>query len=79
VDTSVIFDAFRELPQDGRLEGLCQLWDQMLDEGWVPAIDDERKAELDRRWEQFRANPASGRTWDQVRDGHRDPLTWRYR
>jgi putative addiction module component (TIGR02574 family) len=66
MDTTAILEAFRALPPDKRLEVLCQLWDQLLDDGWMPPLDDERKAELDRRWANFRANPASGLTWEQV-------------
>jgi putative addiction module component (TIGR02574 family) len=58
--------AFQTLTLEERLELLFQLWDQVVDEGWQPVLDDELKAELDRRWENFRANPSSGRTWDQV-------------
>jgi putative addiction module component (TIGR02574 family) len=58
--------AFQALPLEERLELLWQLWDQLLDDGWKPALDDERKAELDRRWANYCANPESGLTWEQV-------------
>lgn len=64
--SSAILEAFRELPQPSRLELLGQLWDQLVDDGWTPTLDDARKAELDRRWQAFCADPQTGLTWDQV-------------
>lgn len=66
MDTSVIFDAFQSLPRESRVELLCQLWDQVTDDVWVPPLSSERKAELDRRWAKFSADRSSGQTWDQV-------------
>ncbi len=66
MDKAATLEAFQTLPLDDRLELLFPLWDQVLADGWTPAIDDELKAELDRRWANYRANPASGRTWEQV-------------
>jgi putative addiction module component (TIGR02574 family) len=66
MDTTALVQAFGALPPEDRLELLYQLWDQLLDDGWKPTLDDERKAELERRWAKFRASPASGLTWDQV-------------
>ena len=51
---------------EDRLEVLFQMWDQLLDEGWQPALSDKVKSELDRRWADFRANPGSGLSEDQV-------------
>lgn len=66
MDTNVIVDAFRSLPQETRVELLCQLWDQVTDEGWIPELSDARKAELDRRWAEFSADRSSGLSWDQI-------------
>ncbi|MCI0465107.1 MAG: addiction module protein [Gemmataceae bacterium] len=66
MDTTATLQAFQTLPLEDRLELLFQLWDQVLDDGWKPTLDDELKAELDRRWANYRANPASGLTWEQV-------------
>ena len=66
MNASAILESFRQLPQPDRLELLGQLWDQLLDDGWTPTLGDARKAELDRRWEAFRADPQSGLTWDEV-------------
>jgi putative addiction module component (TIGR02574 family) len=73
MDTTAALQAFQALPLEDRLELLFQLWDQLLDDGWRPTLDDELKAELDRRWANFRANPESGLTWDQVRAHVRRP------
>jgi putative addiction module component (TIGR02574 family) len=66
VDIQATLQAVRALPLPDRLELLCQLWDQFLDEGLEPALSDEVQAELDRRWAKFQANPESGLSWEQV-------------
>jgi putative addiction module component (TIGR02574 family) len=66
VDTTATLQAVQTLSLPERLELLFQLWDQLLDEGWEPGLTDELKAELDRRWANYQANPASGLTWEQV-------------
>lgn len=66
MDTTATLQAFQTLPLEDRLELLFELWDQVLADGWKPTIDDELKAELDRRWANYQANPASGLTWEQV-------------
>lgn len=66
MDTTATRQAFQQLPFKNRLELLFELWDLLLDDGWQPTIDDELKAELDRRWANYRANPTSGLTWEQV-------------
>ncbi len=73
MDTTTALQAFRSLPFPNRVELLFELWDQLLDEGWQPTLDDETKAELERRWQSFRANPESGLTWEQVVEHVRRP------
>jgi putative addiction module component (TIGR02574 family) len=53
MDTSTALQAFQTLPMTDRVELLCQLWDQLLDDGWQPRLDDGLKAELDRRWANY--------------------------
>jgi putative addiction module component (TIGR02574 family) len=66
MDTAATLEAVQTLPLEERLALLFQLWDRFLDEGWEPALTEDLKAELERRWANYRANPASGRTWEQV-------------
>lgn len=66
MDTTATLQAIQEYPLEDRLQLLFQLWDQLLDEGWKPSVDEQRKLELDRRWANFRAHPESGLTWEQV-------------
>jgi putative addiction module component (TIGR02574 family) len=66
MDTTATVQAFQALPMEERLELLFELWDRLLDDGWKPTLDDELQAALERRWAHFRANPASGLTWDEV-------------
>lgn len=49
-----------------KLDFLFGLWDQLVADGWKPTMSAELKAELDRRWRNYQANPESGLTWDQI-------------
>lgn len=51
---------------DRRLEFVFQVWDDILDAGWQPTLTEELKAELDRRWADYQANPSDVRTWEQI-------------
>jgi putative addiction module component (TIGR02574 family) len=51
---------------EDRLDLLYGLWDQLVDEGFKPSLSPELKEEIDRRWANYRANPSSGLTWEQV-------------
>jgi putative addiction module component (TIGR02574 family) len=73
MDTASALQAFQSLPLEERLELLFQMRDQLLDDGWKPSIDDELKADLDRRWASHQANPGSGLTWEQVKAHVRRP------
>ena len=66
MNTTATLQEIRSWPIENRLELVFQAWDQLLDDGWQPTLDDETKAELDRRWADYRANPGSGLTWEQV-------------
>ena len=66
MDKIATLQALQKEPLEDRLELLLQLWDQLLDEGWNQPFDEQRKTELNRRWENFLAHPESGLTWEQV-------------
>jgi putative addiction module component (TIGR02574 family) len=71
MNTTAALQALQGFPLEARVEILFQLWDQLLDAGWKPELDEEFKAELEQRWQDHQANPASGKTWDQVLEGIR--------
>ena len=51
-----------------RLQLVEALWDSIArEEGSLP-VPDEKRAELRRRKERFSRHPASGRTWEQVKE-----------
>ena len=66
MSNTVSLDSVKNLPLPDRLDVIFDLWDEFLDEGWEPDLDDELKAELDRRWANYQANPQSGRSWEHV-------------
>lgn len=66
MDQQTVWEAVQSWPVEDRIEFASRLWDQIVDAGWQPELTDELKAELDRRWANFQANPDSGLTWEQV-------------
>jgi putative addiction module component (TIGR02574 family) len=50
-----------------RLQLVSDLWDSLAGEDATPAISTTKRDELRRRKEHFLSNPASGRTWEEVR------------
>ena len=63
---SALLAEVRSWPLPKWLEFVFLLWDEILDSGARPGLSDELKAELDRRWAAFQANPADVRTWEQI-------------
>ncbi|MFO0808169.1 MAG: addiction module protein [Gemmataceae bacterium] len=66
MSTATPLDEIRTWPLERRLELVFQVWDDILDAGWQPTLDDDLKAELDRRVAAYQANPSDVRTWDQI-------------
>ena len=59
-------DLFK-LGQAERLQLVEDLWDSIVEENASLPVSDEKHAELHRRKERFQQDPASGRTWEQVK------------
>jgi putative addiction module component (TIGR02574 family) len=50
-----------------RLQLVEDLWDSIVEEGDSLPVSEESREELRARKERFQAHPASGLTWDQVK------------
>jgi putative addiction module component (TIGR02574 family) len=50
-----------------RLQLVEDLWDSIAQEGAQLPVSDAKRDELRRRKERFLQHPASGRTWEQVK------------
>ncbi len=44
-----------------------EIWDTIAEENQAFELTEAQKRELDRRLESARANPAMGRTWDEIK------------
>ena len=44
-----------------------EIWDTIAEENQAFELTDSQKRELDRRLASVRANPAQGRTWDEIK------------
>jgi putative addiction module component (TIGR02574 family) len=66
MDPTTALETTRAWPMDDRVEFAIQLWNDLLDSGWVPEPDDELAAELDRRLDAHEADPTQVRTSEQV-------------
>lgn len=56
----------REWPAEERLDLLFGLWDQLVEDGWKPTLSEDLKLEIDRRWSNYRANPESAMSFEQI-------------
>ena len=65
VAKNVVQDARALSPAD-RLDLIHRLWDSLLDDPDGIPLTDEQRAELDRRYEDYLANPDAGETWEEV-------------
>ncbi len=66
MDKQAVWDAVQAWPRDDQIDFVMRLWDHIADSGWQPEMTEELKAELDRRWANFQANPDSGLSWERV-------------
>jgi len=53
---------------EDRLQLLDVLWESITEAPDTLLLSDAHKQELDRRLDDLHADPASGRSWDSVRD-----------
>ena len=59
--------AVRELPFAEKLELVESLWDDLARSPERIPLSDALKAELDRRHQEYLANPREGSAWEEVR------------
>lgn len=57
----------RELPFVEKLQLVEALWDDLARSPDRIPLSDPLKAELDRRYQEYLAEPREGSTWDEVR------------
>ena len=59
---------YRKLPIPDRIQLVEDIWDSIAEDARALPLTDEQRAELDRRWAEHEADPASAIPWDQVRE-----------
>ena len=64
-----VLDDLLKLPPAERIEIAMALWESLEDDDLMDEfpLTPELKAELDRRWAEHLANPASAIPWEEVR------------
>ena len=67
------FASLFKLGRAERLQLVEDLWDSIAEEDAPLPVSDEKRAVLRRRKERFQPHPASGRTWEQVKERARAP------
>lgn len=65
VAKNVVQDALALSPAD-RLDLIHRLWESLLDDREGIPLTDEQRSELDRRYDDYLANPDTGHTWEEV-------------
>ena len=73
MSATTTLEAVRAWPLDEQFDLVCDLWDQLVDLGWKPALSPELSAELDRRVAEYEADPDDVLTWDEVEAHLRRP------
>jgi putative addiction module component (TIGR02574 family) len=61
------FEPLFKLSRAERLQLVEDLWDSIVEEDAELPVSEEKRDELRRRKERFLQHPASGRTWEQVK------------
>lgn len=61
---------WKQLPVAERLAVIEEIWESIVAEKEPIGIPAELGAELDRRLNEYHADPESGRLWSDIRDGH---------
>jgi putative addiction module component (TIGR02574 family) len=59
---------FRSLSIPERLRLVEEIWDSIAQDAETLPLSPEQRAELDRRWAEHEADPATALPWDEVRD-----------
>jgi putative addiction module component (TIGR02574 family) len=60
-------EELRSLPVAERIQIVEDLWDSIAEDSGGLQLNEAQKRELDRRLDDFEANPSAGAPWDQVR------------
>jgi putative addiction module component (TIGR02574 family) len=64
---SMEFESLFKLGRAERLQLVEDLWDSIMKEDAPSPVPDWKRDELRRRRERYLQHPASGRTWEQVK------------
>jgi len=64
---AALLEAVKSLPLPDRIELVDAVWETIAAEGYEPPLTEAQAAELQRRLEEHRQNPASGIAWETVK------------
>ena len=64
---AALLETAKALPLSERVELLEALWESIVGEGYEPPLTDAQAAELDRRLQAHRRNPAEVVPWQQIK------------
>lgn len=67
MDFTAALDRVNALSVEDRIRLVQAVWDAIPDAARVPDLTDERKADLDRRLAELRADPGTALTWDEIK------------
>ena len=64
---AALLEAVKSLPLPDRIELVDAVWQTIAAEGYEPPLTEGQAAELQRRLDEHRRDPASGIPWETVR------------
>ena len=67
MSTELLLNEVRKLGIDQRIRFIDDVWQTIGEDDPNYLLDDDMRAELDRRLEDFRGNPIDGSPWEEVK------------
>ncbi len=68
MSTDILLSEVRKLSVDERIRFVEEVWQTIGADDPSALIDDDTRAELDRRLDDYRADPDAGSPWEEVKE-----------
>jgi putative addiction module component (TIGR02574 family) len=67
MSTEALLNEVRKLSVNERIRLIDEVWQSIGEDDPASLIDDDVRAELDRRLDDYRTDPAAGSAWEDVK------------
>ncbi len=66
--SQVKIDEIKKLSVSEKILIVEEIWDNILKNDEYPELTEAQQAELNKRIDDYQANPQGGRTWDEIKN-----------